>query len=220
MPKKRFALERGGEKFVELSWRPFWRDFRVAFMGQELGRMEGQGELSRGRDFRLPDDSILSVQLARRLLMPELRVLRDGVPLPGSATDPAQRLRVAWVIIYFIGGFNLLLGLAAMALRSPLIMRMGIGYGSIAAGCVFLLLGFFVMKRSAVALVLALALVVLDALWTVYFAASSGGSLPTGGIIMRVLFIIFLYRGFGAIRELKTDRGGAERSRDGEMNVP
>ncbi|MBN1532899.1 MAG: hypothetical protein JXA20_09570 [Spirochaetes bacterium] len=215
MPGKRLALERGGEKVVELSWKSFWRDFTVRVGSEELGRIEGQRELSEGRDFTLRDGSVLNVRLVRRLLLPELRVLRDGVPLPGSATDPGQRLKIAWGIIYFIGGFNLLLGLIALALRPPLLLQMGIGHGSVAAGCIFLLLGFFVMRRSAVALVLALALVVLDGLWTLYITAAGGGGMPTGGIVMRIFFVIFIYRGFGAIRELRREQGGVGGSPEG-----
>ena len=75
--------------------------------------------------------------------------MRDGEPLPGSSSDPQTRYKNAYLIVYFIAGLNLLLGVLASLFNVALLQQLGIGFGSILLGFVYLLLGFFVQKKSA-----------------------------------------------------------------------
>ena len=45
----------------------------------------------------LPDRSKLEIKLVKNLggLAPELQLQRDGLPLPGSPSDPAERVKQA-----------------------------------------------------------------------------------------------------------------------------
>ncbi len=203
MPKKNLAFDEKGPKRIELSWKIFWKDFTVSFDGQEIGRMNGRQELTAGWEFDLPDGTVLTVRLVNRFLSPELQVLRNGEPLPGSGSDPNQKVKIASGIIFFIGGLNTILSLVSIGSKSVFLTGMGIGYASLAFGCVFLLLGFFVLKRSAVALILALVLLALDALFGMYAGISGSGRMPAGGLVMRIFFIIFIYQGLAAIRDIK-----------------
>jgi hypothetical protein len=51
----------------------------------------------------------LKFQLAQSFLLPELWVLRNGQPVPGSTSGPAERLSTAARMLFFIGGLNLIL---------------------------------------------------------------------------------------------------------------
>jgi len=99
MPIRRFALERNGPKRLEISWKGRWKDFRVRAGGADVGFIVDKSGLQAGREFGLPDGSHLHARLTRQLTL-----LRDGRPIPGSATDPASILKVAYAVIFFIGG--------------------------------------------------------------------------------------------------------------------
>src|SRR5690242_1086047 len=99
--------------------------------GNVVGVVPGQRELKAGSDVRLMDGSTLRVQLVRGLLSQEVRVLRDGIPLPGSASDPAQRLKTAYGILFFLGALNVLLGLVAEVAQVDFLLAIGVGVGSI-----------------------------------------------------------------------------------------
>src|SRR5439155_14599717 len=114
MQKKSYALEKGGSKRLELSWSGMWKNFTICLDGNQIGSVASKKELTAGREFLLGDGSTLRVQLGKTFLIaPELQVLRDGKPLPGSASDPAQQLGVSYGTIFFVGGISILLGLVA-----------------------------------------------------------------------------------------------------------
>ena len=104
MPTKKYAMEKGEPKRLEISWKGIWKikNFTVHLDGNNIGLIANRKELKAGREFALIDGSILKVQLVKKLLSAELQVLRDDQPLPGSASDPGQRLRVAYGIVFFI----------------------------------------------------------------------------------------------------------------------
>ncbi len=156
MPKQSYALEAGGEKRLEISWTPFWKDITVSLDGNSIGTIPNQKALTTGQEFRLPDGSALKVQLVNRVTSTELQVLRNGQPLPGSASDPQTRLKYAYWVVYFVAGLNLVLGLISFLFNVEFLQQIGIGFGSILFGLVFLALGFFTQRKSMVALILAI----------------------------------------------------------------
>jgi hypothetical protein len=208
VPTQRYALEPGGPKRVEVSWGAFFRNCTIRVDGNVIGVVPGQQELKAGSDFRLMDGSTLRVQLVRGLLSQEVRVLRDGFPLPGSASDPAQRLKTAYGILFFLGALNVLLGLVAEVAQVDFLLAIGVGVGSIVEGAIFLILGYFVRQRSLVALVLAVALLGLDTLFALVEMASGSGAL-VGGLLVRVIFLVYVIRGFDALRSLRATRAPA-----------
>ena len=102
IPKQSYSLEEKGPKRLEVSWKGIWKKFTVTLDGNVIGTMEGQKEINKGREYPLPDGSLLKVQLVQKLAAVELQVLRNGKPLPGSASDPEQRFKTAYQIIFFI----------------------------------------------------------------------------------------------------------------------
>lgn len=200
MPKQRFALEEGAEKNVELEWRGRWKDFTVRVEGRELGRLDGEEDLARGGAWKLDDGSLLQVLLDRSGSGYELLLTRNGVPLPGSASDPKARLAQAWGILAFLGGLNLILGGVAELLQNRWLLDMGMGWGSVVFGVVFLALALAVRKGSRIALIVAIVLFALDALLGVYFVMEAGGRPGIGGIVFRVFLLAALIKAVGAAK--------------------
>jgi hypothetical protein len=182
-----------------------WRSFTVKLDGLEIGKIEGgQKVLKQGKSFTLPDGSDLSIKLKTGLTT-ELQLLRNGRPLPGSASDPRKKLTTAYGVIFFVGGLGLILGLAAALLGATFLQELGFGWGSIIVGAIVVGLGFMVKQQSLTALWIAIVLYALDAILSIAGAVAAGAA-PTGNIIVRVFFLAAMYQGVGAIKALRAER--------------
>lgn len=204
MPKQSFALEAGGEKRLEVSWKGLYKDVTVSLDGNLVGVIPNQKALSAGQEFLLTDGSTIKVQLVSKLTSTELQILRNGQPLPGSSSDPQTRFKTAYGIVYFVAGLNLVLGLVSFLFDVEFLQQVGIGFGSIIFGLAFLALGFFVQRKSSLALILAIVVFALDGILGVVFAASQGYTPGAGGIIARIFLLIPMVQGVGAIKALKS----------------
>lgn len=203
MPKQSFALEAGGENRLEISWKGMYKDLTVSLDGNSIGVIPNQKALSAGQEFRSVDGSIIKVQLVSKFMSTELQVLRNGQPLPGSASDPQTKMKNAYGMVYFVAGLNLVLGLVSFLFNVEFLQQIGIGFGSILFGLVFLALGFFVQRKSTVALILAIVIFALDGIVGFFLAVSQGYNPGSGGIIARIFLLIPMIQGVGAIKALK-----------------
>lgn len=209
MPKQNFKLGAADPRQVQVEWKGMWKNVAVSLDGQQLGVIPDSAALKAGQTFKLPDGSALEVKLVTGL-QAGLRLTHDGAPVPGSAGDPATKLAQARGIVWFIGGLTLVLGVVAEVARVPFLRQIGIGWESAVIGAVFLVLGYFVGKRSMVALALAMVLLVVDMALTL-MESSQAGRAPTGALGVRIFFLIMMAQGFKAIREIKA----AERAKVG-----
>jgi hypothetical protein len=116
----------------------------------------------------------LAVQLARSFTAVELRVTRDGVPLPGSSTDPAERVKQASYVLYFIAVVSIGLGVAAELGGVELLRSIGAGWASVGEGAVYGLLGWRTSKRSWIALAIGIVLLALDMVLLLVGSAQPG----------------------------------------------
>jgi lysylphosphatidylglycerol synthetase-like protein (DUF2156 family) len=201
MQKQSFAFERNGPRRLEIGWRAFWKDITVWLDGQVIGTFDGQKELKAGKEFPLPDGSKLHIQLVQKLTLIELRVLRDGQPLPGTGSDPAVRIKTAGFLLYFVAAVNLVLGAVGL-FGVEFLQELGIGWVNLVYGLVFLVLAFFTMKRSLVAIILAVAIYALDGLAGFCITTLSGG-LAVPSLLFHFFMLIGIIPGIGAIRDLK-----------------
>jgi hypothetical protein len=113
------------------------------------------------------------------------------------------RVRNAYVALYIIGGLTLLLGLVAELGRVQVLLQLfGSGWFVAVEGLVLLILGYFTMRGSMIALGVAIAIYALDAIASLGLGAISG-------LGLRLIVLFFLVRGFMALRELKR-RGPAQ----------
>ncbi|MBX3080712.1 MAG: hypothetical protein KF716_03700 [Anaerolineae bacterium] len=208
MPTQRFALTRGEPARLELSWGLGWKNFVVRFDGVTIGTIEGGiSAVREGREFPLPDGTTITVQLATPAgsNIPELQVLRNGKLLPGSTSDPEVKLRNSYNLIYVIAAINVVLGLVAAIGNVDFLQQIGLGWPSVIFGLIYVALGYFTSKRSALALGAAVVLFALDSILGVVANSAAGGSPPIGSIVVRVLFIYTMVLGFGAINALKQE---------------
>lgn len=212
MPKQNFKLSPQDARLVSVEWKGMWKNVQVGFDGKPLGTIPDSKALKAGQTFSLPDGTQLGVRL-KTGVQAGLEITRDGRPLPGSGGDPEVQLKLARGIVWFIGGLSLVVGLAAELAKVEFLLNMGIGWISAAVGVVFLVLGYFVGKRSMVALGLSVGLLITDTVLTLALSAGTG-RVPTAGLAMRVIFLIFLFQGFKAIKAIKS-----AESLKGQANV-
>ena len=164
MPKQAFALEPGGEKRLEVTWKRGFEKLFVWFDGRVVGFIPDKRALSAGQEVPLPDGSSIMSQVAREFLSPRLCSLRNGQPLPETTSDPERKWKNAYGVVYFLAGFNPVLGLVALLFQVEFLQQYGMGFGSIIFGSVFLVLGYFVQQESVRGLILAFVIFGLDGL--------------------------------------------------------
>ncbi|MCA9655036.1 MAG: hypothetical protein H6712_27400 [Myxococcales bacterium] len=192
MPKKSFPLGPGSN--VELEWRGIWKDFTVRVDGRELGRMQGQKEVTRGGSWQLDDGSTLEVKLDTGIGGGGLNVRRNGVPLAGSAADPQTALKSAAGIVLFIAGLNAVLGLAAELGEVEFLLGLGLGWPSVIFGVVLGGLGIATLRGSVMALWVAIVLFIVDSALGIFAMMEAGGTPATSGLVVRVFIIIAMVK--------------------------
>ncbi|MCY1047545.1 hypothetical protein OV208_39970 [Corallococcus sp. bb12-1] len=200
----KLALEEGGPRRLELSWSGNWRDLKVELDDQPVGEVADHLQLEQGVEFKLPDDSVLHVQLLH-VPTPELQVLRDGAPLPDEATDPVQQVRTATFLLYGLAAFSVGLAMVSLVITNKVRQQLPVSASNLLFGGVLAVLGFFMFKRSRVAPLLAILLYSFDTLSTVYLAITSenvAGVSALMGLVIRIFIFGVLGRGFLGAREL------------------
>lgn len=202
MPTLRYPLDANGPKRLELAWEGYYRNFTVKLDDQLISQVSGPQALSAGRTLALPDGSTLLLRSSGVPLFNELRVWRNGQPLPGSAADPALRLRNTYQIILLIAGLNLVLGLLAGLLRVPVLVQLGFSWGSFILGALYLVLGLLVRQQSFVALLLTLLLYGLETAMSVAIPLLTGSGQNLVALVARLIILYFLILGLGALRQL------------------
>lgn len=193
MPTARYALERGGEKSLTLSFEGRnWKNTEVRLDGELLGSFPDKKAFAAGGTFPLPDGSVLHAQFAHR--MPVL--LRDGVPVPGSATDPVNVLNAACGLLYAIAGLNVVLGLIAWAFPSAYLRSLSYGPVSIAVALVILVLALFAQRRSVVALLAANGVAALYMVFVCLSGFVAGALITEATIPLRWAALMLQYLSF------------------------
>ena len=152
---QRYPLELDGrQSLLQLSWKLLWRDFTVRLDGQVVGT-GGLRALKAGRDFELPDSSVLRIQLDHGLLA----VSRNSVPLPGSplatppppkAASPRKPVRTLVLVALLIASFPFLAVVFYWAITGffkswPITLRCGLAFAIFAA---FMASSFFATLRT------------------------------------------------------------------------
>jgi hypothetical protein len=128
-----------------------------------------------------------------------------------ASTDfnPAKErrwVRIAYWVLYAVGGLTLLLGVAAVLSRvTSEAGGLGNGWVTSAQGIVFVALGYFTMRGSVGALGIATGLYTLESLLTI-------AVLGLAAAPIRVVVIFFLVQGFLALRRLSHQERLAPRS--------
>ena len=203
MPLKNYQLANGGKQ-LSISWRGIWRDVEIRVDERVLGTLDGLSELQRGAEFELPDGAgTLSVRISSGLGA-YIEVLQNGEPVVGSDGHPETQVASAVGVVFIVALLNVLLGAFAIA-GVTFLVEMGFGVFSVCFGVLMGALGAIVrLKRSTVALSLATALFVLDAVAGAWMSVSHGGELPIAQLGVRAFLIAIMCVGVRAIGKLNS----------------
>jgi hypothetical protein len=197
MPTSTFYLDAARTEAITASWGMFFRNFRLDYQGQELGRLT-PAELKAGHEFALPDGRHLLVRLQQKLGAQGLDFQVDGQPLGGSVNDPLTQIKTAFAAIMLIAGLNVALSVAALLGQGEFLLTFGFGWGTLAEGLIYAGLGWLgKYRRAAWAFYVALGLLVLDGVTLL------GSGVGTGGLVVRLFIGIAIYRGAAAARQLR-----------------
>lgn len=191
MPKQTYALERDGEKRLEISWKTGWKNFQVLLDDQVVATVEDRNELDGGKTVNLPDKSKLFIKLKTSFFSSGIILEHNDVPIPGSLEDPYQNLKNIYGFLYLMAVFEIFIGATAAFSGFEPLVNMGIGPITIVLGVVIGLLGFWLSKKSYVALGLFMLVYAADTVYSMTIALESSPM----DILMR--FIIFYYVGMG-----------------------
>lgn len=207
MPRKRYSLVKGGPKEIEISWGFTWKNFTVRQNGQIIGTVGGQHELKDGRQFSLLDGSPLSVKLNVGFANVGLEVMHNGQPLAGSGSDPSRKIKNAFGILLFVAVINTLVGVLLITIVRDLA---AIGTGIVLYGLIFIGLAIGVKKHSLAALIIAIVLLIIDAIAGIAFQPMSHNNMSIVWIIVRVLFLIYLFQAIKPMKDLKNFQAGEQ----------
>ena len=204
MPVERYALERDGEERLEIrwtgNWKGIWRDLIITLNGEKVGAISNLRELKEGREFTLPDGSVLKLKLVQRFLTPELHVLRDGIPLPWSASDPVHRISVTYGVLFLLSGIFIVCGLLSELFEITLLEQFNFNYLSIIFGIHFLVFGLRVKKSSLFALLGAIGVLSYNGVVSIVLQTIRQTGNPFICLLFHVVFLMPLIRGIRAVR--------------------
>lgn len=201
MPKRTFHLKNDKQDTITVSWKLAWKQTQIFFNDNLIGSLDGEKELKKGKVFEIDDFRKLSIKLKGKVL-PELELLINGKYIDGSPTDPTMQLKGVYTLILVLAGLSVLVGTITEVFQIEFLMNAGLGLGSIIVGTVMLGLGYWVSKRSMIALALVFLIIISDIVATFWMATQTHAS-GSQGIVLKIFFLIYMFKGFGAIRKLK-----------------
>lgn len=209
IPPRHYTIESSGKRDLFLTWDALsWKNFEVQLDGKQISFMEnGAKELKNGREFRLPGGARLKLQLKGIFPLRDIHVFVNDEPIPNTVADPDVKIRRATNALYFIAILDFVLGIIAAQSNNPALTTLGFGWTTVAIGMVLFSLALLVRKASLTALLLAIALYILDTFLGVYVANVSGIDPETGIIVARLFLLISMVPAIPAIQSLKADAG-------------
>jgi len=203
MAVQEFALDATGSSRVQISREvsPDGEQLYVLLNRSMLGTITGEEARLTGREFALPDGSMLRVQSVEN----QIQVLRNGQAL--LAVPAAQqklvlppktlgRFRGAYGAVFLIGIFNLVGSIVIMISQDQALAQQVPPLALMILGGIFLLLGFFTARKSSLALGIAVTIYSLDGVLSLFL-----GNLPA--VFFHIILLIWMARGFSAIRAIR-----------------
>ena len=201
MPRRKYALERGGPKRLQLRWGWRLKDFEVALDGQAW-RLDRAAVLA-GATITIPGGSSLFVRSVRRrwwsvALRDELRVELDGVPVPGSDGHPLAIGRRAASVIALFGLLRVLfVGLWAVFSAADGRAVDPLAAITTASGAIQIVLAVLAGFGLRLPVLLAAGLLTLELVAAVALAGARSSGL---GFVVQVLVIVHLHGAWKRMR--------------------
>jgi hypothetical protein len=200
MPKQQFALERGGQKRLEISWDMGWKNFQIHLDNKLIGSIDSRNELDAGKSFKLPDKSTLIVKLKMTFFSSGIILERNGLPLPESINDPYQNIKNLYGFLYFLAVCNVLLGAITYLLKIERLITLGFGATTILMGIVTAGFAFWLMKKkSIIPLTLFLLVYAAESIYSYlnYFNSA------TMDVFVRIIIFGYMITGYKALKAIQ-----------------
>lgn len=146
-----------------------------------------------------------------------------------SPSNPYLKLRAASNAVFFIAGVNLLLGGLLTVLSytaasqsqaadtfsqsqgAGSLQDLGVGLGSLIGGVLYLVLGFFVRRKSKIALGIAVAVFALNLVVSVIVSVIDANLIGIVGIAIGISLLTVMSRGFRAIDSIRVEEETIQR---------
>jgi hypothetical protein len=218
MATKKYALVKDGKKRLEIVQPMFSGKHIIKIDGKEVGEIPNAKALKDGWELKGKGGANLSISKYPNFINANALDIRfNGKPIPKSDSNPLVRLSYAYQVAYIVGALNLLLGIyTALSPTSSFSMSYTqySRYTGIVAGIGYLVVGFFIQRRSRIALGFAIAAFIVDTVLIIISvpallagnpAASSTVGGMVGGLFVRIVFLAYLVNGFSAINELDAE---------------
>jgi len=200
-----FSLEGEKEKRLEvswsLSWNLSWKNIQIFVDGNQIGIIPDKKTFLLGQTFTLPNGSKLIIKL---LQYPSygLHVSLNGLPLPESDDNPVNRYKNIYITIYGFAIINLLYGIFSILFKVQFINWKEGNIAYIIICIIFLLLGYFVQRKSSTALLIAIYFLFIGSI--VGFCLTSMGYINNlGWAAIQILFLINIIRDYNAMKMIK-----------------
>jgi hypothetical protein len=200
-PRMAYTIEAGGEKRIEVFTSAKWRKTEIWFDGS-LAATLSQKELSSGYDLPISDGSTLNFKLAKFAFQPRrLQITRNGEPIYKTITsyDNAMFINNAAYMVYIVAIINLAVGIVSLLINIDAFAPFKFGWPNIIFGAIFLVLGFFVQRRSFVALILFIMIFGVDSIYAFVSALRTGNYFLFLVFFMRLIFLAPAFLGLGEI---------------------
>lgn len=115
-------------------------------------------------------------------------------------SDSRKKLSSAYRAVYAVGVLSIFLGILAFVAGNKLSEGTTIGISFFTFGLLYLVLGFFVQRKSKLALGIAVGFMLLNLLTGIYNMIQTGKPV---GLIIPIVFFSQTWEGFKAIQVLK-----------------
>ncbi|MBI9050563.1 MAG: hypothetical protein JEZ00_14175 [Anaerolineaceae bacterium] len=198
MPAQNFALQRGEEKRLLVTWNVGWKNILIELDGKKIGTIATRSELVAGKTITLPDKSQLRFRLNTSIINSGLAVSKDDIPLPDSPDDPLTTLRGGYVIGYMVAVYNMLMGFLTVVFKLEALQKYHFGYLAFFLGVAYFILARFISKKSLIALIAFIALFSLETILQLF-------SEPTIDVMIRFIIIYYISLSFAVLKKLKKE---------------
>ncbi len=199
MPKMKYALEKDGPKRLELSWKGTWQELTVFLDGRQIGAFTDQEDLRAGQEFVLEDGTRLKVQLAGKSIFAMPLILFNNEPVAIAGHSHEQRLKMTYNCIFLLAGMNIFYGLHRIMTNKTIGSMPAGEWYSIALGVLFIFLALFIMRKSMLALSIAVGIYVLDSILIFFLPCGISWPLLLFIIIFRLGVLLVMAQGFSVI---------------------
>jgi hypothetical protein len=204
MPKQTAYLNKEKTDFVILRWGFNWRKLSLNYNGNVIGLVPKKKELKKGQTFSLDSQRTISVKLTG-LLFSNLEILVNGSYVKGSGNDPQVQLMQAYLTTLVFGLINLSIGTTVLLFQVKFFLNAGVGIETVLAGILVTLLALGIRRGSILALYGFWVLLMVDLLFSIYFAVEDHSNMIVSAAL-KIFLMIFIYRGVKAVKLIRAGK--------------